>query len=84
MIIEMIANREELTTEWLIHKGRYAESTGTSVFTGYKNGLFVKRDEKFTAEVRQMREKKAAAEFDKMAGIKVPTQETAMAGAENE
>lgn len=86
MIIEMIANREELTTEWLIHKGRYAESTGTSVFTGYKNGLFVKRDEKFVADVRAMREKKAAAEFDKIAGIKVPTQEEAMAmaGEENE
>lgn len=86
MIIEMVANREELTTEWLIHKGRFAESTGTSVFTGYKNGLFVKRDEKFTAEVRAMREKKAAAELDKMTGIKLPAQEEAMAvaGEENE
>ena len=86
MIIEMIPNREELTTEWLIHKGRYAESTGASVFTGYKNGLFVKRDENFVAEVRAMREKKAAAEFDKMAGVKLPqaAEEPAMAGAENE
>lgn len=84
VIMEMVANREELTTEWLIHKGRFSESTGSSVVTGYKNGLFVKRDEKFTAEVRAMREKKAAAEFDKIAGIKVPQAEPAMAGAENE
>jgi DnaB-like helicase C terminal domain len=74
MIIEMIAHRPELYTEWLIHKGRYAQSVGESIKTGYKNGLFVKHDDAFKLEVQAAKEQRAARQMDKQMGIKTGIQ----------
>ncbi|CAM6004865.1 unnamed protein product [Sphagnum balticum] len=70
-IIEMIAHRKELMTEFYIHKGRYSASVGESIKTGYKNGLFVKYDDTFKAEVNRNREMREDAQFNKDIGIKV-------------
>jgi hypothetical protein len=75
IIVEMMANRQELLTEWYIHKGRYAASVGESIKTGYLNGLFVPKDDpKFLAhkeELRRRKEMRADVEFNKSIGIKV-------------
>lgn len=71
IIMEMIAHRKELMTEWLIHKGRYAKSVGESIETGYKNGLFVPYSDAFKLEVQKSREKADDAKFNKQIGIKV-------------
>lgn len=40
--IELIPNREDLTTQWHIHKNRFrGESVGTHITTGYHYGNFV-------------------------------------------
>lgn len=70
-IIEMITHRQELMTEWFFHKGRYASSTGESVKTGYRNGLFVAYDEPFRLEVQKVREARSNAELNKQIGLKV-------------
>lgn len=70
MILEMIAHRKDLMTEWMIHKGRYAKSAGESMQSGYKNGMFVPYDAAFIAEVSRFKEKRANDQFDKEIGIK--------------
>lgn len=74
-IIEMIAHRKEMMTEWFFHKGRYASSTGESIKTGYKNGLFVKYDDAFRADVQRVREAREENDFNKEIGIKVEKKE---------
>lgn len=69
VIIEMMAHRENLLTEWYFHKGRFSESTGSSVKTGYKKGLFVKYTPEFIQEVNRMKEEYAAKQQDKAIGM---------------
>lgn len=67
--LEMIANKAELTTEWIVHKSRFNEYVGGSVVTGYENGRFVDKDDKFLTyaqKVKQAREKEAQ---DKLIGV---------------
>lgn len=69
VIVEMIAHRSNLMTEWYFHKGRFSEATGTSVETGYNNGEFVEYTNEFKAEVAGMKERAAAKKQDKDIGM---------------
>lgn len=78
VIMEMIADRENLQTEWYFHKGRFSEYTGSSTHTGYDNGRFVYLTQEFRESVRRKREQEAAREQDRTIGLPEtqPTQET--------
>lgn len=86
--LEMVANREDLCTEWLIHKSRFNESVGEKITTGYKKGRYVLYDEEFKNSVAQMKARKEAENFDK--SVKMPSvkeeniQETKKEGTNNE
>jgi len=48
--VEIRADRKNARTEWIIHKSRYTEAMGSSFFTGYDKGEYVKYDAKFIAD----------------------------------
>ena len=68
--VEMIANREELCTEWVIHKSRFNQMVGETVTTGYNKGLYVEHTEEFKDMVAKMKAAREKAEFDK--AVKLP------------
>jgi replicative DNA helicase len=60
--VEMIPNRDNRTTEWLVHKNRFSGmSVGQKVTTGYDKGRFVEWNDEFRDMVAKMR---AAIEND--------------------
>jgi hypothetical protein len=63
--LEMVANRKELTTEWMIHKSRFNESVGEKVTTGYDKGSYVLYDDKFREKVSQIKAAREKADLDK-------------------
>jgi hypothetical protein len=68
--IEMIAKREDLCTEWWIHKSRFNEAVGEHIKTGYKHGEYVTYDDEFKDAVARM---KAARELEDVnKAIKMP------------
>lgn len=67
--IEMVADRNNLCTEWFIYKSRFNESVGTSFKTGYDKGRFVQYSDEFKMKVEEMKIKKAAKDLDKDIGI---------------
>lgn len=73
--LEMMADRENLRTEWVVHKSRFNENVGNSFHTGYKSGRFVKYTSEFQSEINQMKERKEAATFDKKVGLTLPVEE---------
>lgn len=68
-IMEMNADRENLRTSWTIHKSRFNESIGNTVFTGYDQGKFVDYTKEFTDKVAKIHEKRQKDSFDKGIGI---------------
>lgn len=69
--LEMIADRENRCTEWIVHKSRFNEHVGNSFTTGYDKGRFVEHTDEFKRQVQAYKEQKAAAQQDKQMGIKV-------------
>lgn len=67
--IEMVADRENLCTEWFIHKSRFNESVGTKFHTGYDKGQFVLYSDEFKIKVAAMKERAKANALDKRIGI---------------
>ena len=57
--IEMKADRENLKTDWTIHKSRFTNAVGETISTGFKHGRFVKYDDKFINEVETIKIEKA-------------------------
>ena len=57
--MEITADRENQRTAWTIHKGRYVEMVGQTVFTGYDKGKFVPYTEDFAASIEQRKLDKA-------------------------
>lgn len=76
--VEMVANREDLTTEWHIHKSRFNQATGKVITTGYNNGEYVTWDEEFRAKIQKMKDAKQQKEVDRASNGKMPevTEET--------
>ena len=57
--MEITADRDKQRTGWTIHKGRYVEMVGQTVFTGYDKGKFVLYTDDFAADVEQRKLDKA-------------------------
>lgn len=70
--VEMVARREDLCTEWHIHKSRFNESVGEKITTGYKNGRYVLYDEEFINGVQRMKANKERDILNK--GSKMPSE----------
>ena len=51
LVIEVVAKRESLVTDWIFHKVRYANSTIGKVTTGFKYGRIVPKDASFDSWV---------------------------------
>ena len=47
LITEIIPDRERLRSRWKIHKSRFTEAVGQSMFTGFDRGKFVPYDDGF-------------------------------------
>lgn len=69
LIVELIADRENLRTEWVVHKSRFTEGViGKSFYTGYEKGQYVPYDDEFKAKVAAIQQKRQAELMDRMAG----------------
>lgn len=73
--IEMVAKRESLTTEWIIHKSRFSESVGGTLVTGFDKGRFVDNDSAFKAKILAWKEEKQRLEISRQSGINIKTGE---------
>jgi replicative DNA helicase len=73
--LEMVANREDLVTEWWIHKSRFNEAVGQKITTGYKNGRFVLYDDAFKDAVAKMKAARERENFDKQVRMPVVQEE---------
>jgi hypothetical protein len=69
-IVEITANRENGSTEWVVHKSRFTESVGRKFLTGYKLGRYVKWDDAFQSEVQRWKDDMEAKKFNKDIGLK--------------
>lgn len=72
--MEMVVDRKNLRTKWIIHKSRYTEGVGNEEFTGYDKGRFVEYTNAFAENVQKMAYEKEARRIngtiDKSNGIK--------------
>src|ERR1035437_2184144 len=59
LILEMMADKENLRTEWWVHKSRFTESVGKSFYTGYDHGQFIPYGNDFKAKVARLQEERA-------------------------
>jgi len=48
-IMEMVANRAELKTDWIIHKSRFDGGVGATVETGFERGCYVELTPEYVA-----------------------------------
>ena len=69
-VLEMKADRENLQTEWTVHKSRFTEAVGSCFYTGYDKGRFVVRDAEFLKKLADYKDKKMFKALDKANGIK--------------
>ena len=67
--MEMVADKRNLKTEWLIEKSRFSSSQGMKITTGFDRGRFVEYTEKFVEEVNKMKDSRAQREMDKNIGL---------------
>lgn len=67
MVMEMVADRENLRTKWIVWKSRFTEAIGKHFYTGYNKGEFVLYGEE---HIRYAQEVKAKQEQKKlMSGV---------------
>lgn len=73
-VVEMVADRKNLRTQWIVHKSRYTESVGMDIFTGYDHGRFVVYSSEFAEKVQMQAIERATKrmneQIDKSNGIK--------------
>jgi hypothetical protein len=53
--LEIRADKANMRTEWVLHKGRFKTSLGKSFFTGWDRGRYVPWDAKFQEKVEQIK-----------------------------
>lgn len=51
---EMVIDRKNLRTKWVVHKSRYTEAIGKDFWTGYDKGRFVEYTNSFAEKVQKM------------------------------
>lgn len=73
--MEMIADRENKCTEWVVHKSRFNEHVGNSFHTGYDKGRFVLHSDEFKRRIKAEKEIRDAREHDKLTGMKIESSE---------
>lgn len=66
--IEMVANREEMSTNWIIHKSRFNQGVGEKIKTGYNDGRYVEYTPEFIEKVNQMISAREQRKLDKNIG----------------
>ncbi|MCX9024589.1 MAG: hypothetical protein OIN85_00670 [Candidatus Methanoperedens sp.] len=66
--MELVADRENHRTEWIVHKSRFTEHVGKSFYTGYKKGRFVPYSKEFRQHVDQIKEQRKQDDFNKQLG----------------
>lgn len=74
LTIEMVVDRKNLRTKWVVHKSRYTEGMGVDFFTGYDKGRFVEYSVDFAEKVQKQAYEREARKInnaiDKNNGIK--------------
>jgi hypothetical protein len=56
-ICELIPERQLLRSKWVVHKSRFTEAVGQSIYTGFDRGNFVEYDKKFIGNVAKIVER---------------------------
>jgi replicative DNA helicase len=69
--IEVKANKETSTTEWIFKKSRFAKAMGVTVKTGFDRGRYVPYNREFAAKVERERMEKQMAEIRKKDSAKI-------------
>lgn len=75
LIIEITPDRPRLRSKWKVHKGRFTESVGQTVYTGFDRGRFVPYDDDFKKRVSAIVNKNLE---------KIKKDELGMTGSEDE
>lgn len=68
--VELIANKQERRTDWVIHKSRFNEAVGANIQTGFSMGRHVLYDDAFRETVAKMIAARDTKQFDK--NVKMP------------
>lgn len=69
LAVECIADRENLRTEWLVHKSRFTEGVvGHSFYTGYDKGQYVSYNDEFQKKVADLQQKRHSDAMNKASG----------------
>jgi replicative DNA helicase len=72
LIVELIADRENLRTGWQVHKSRFTEGVvGKTYYTGYDRGRYVSYDEEFRKKVQVFQEKRQLEMMNKLTGTEM-------------
>ena len=66
--MEMVAERGMLRTAWIIHKGRFSEEVGKTIYTGYDKGRFVPYDNDFKLKALKNIEDRQRMDLNRAAG----------------
>lgn len=69
-VVEMEADRKNLRTRWTVWKSRFTEAVGSSFFTGYEKGKFIKYSSEFAERVQKAAYERQSRQMDKENGIK--------------
>jgi hypothetical protein len=58
--VEMVVDRKNLRTQWIVHKSRYTEGMGKKFWTGYEKGKFIEYNTAFAEKVQRMQYEREA------------------------
>lgn len=73
-VVEIVADRDNLRTEWTVHKSRFQKGVVNKViWTGYEKGVYVPYNDEFKEKVQKLQEKRGLELMNKISGIEVNT-----------
>jgi len=70
--MELIANKEDRVTEWVVHKSRFNGAVGETIRTGYDKGQYVEWNDEFRAKVAEWKAKAETDALNKQVGMPAP------------